>query len=161
VSALLEASGIEWQLLRQAVPMAGPSAPAAVAAAIGRLARSSPDVILIARGGGGRVELDCWDTEQVARAVATASVPVWTAIGHASDSTVADRVANRSCVTPSAAAGELIARVRDFERARHEQVVLEQYQRRVRAERERTRQAQLTAAAAVLLLILLLALIVG
>ena len=160
VSALLEASGIEWQLLRQAVPMAGPTAPAAVAAAIDRLARSSPDVILIARGGGGRVELDCWDTEQVARAVATAPVPVWTAIGHASDATVVDRVANRSCVTPSAAAAELVARVRDFERHRHEQVVLEQYQRRVSAERERARRAQVAAAVAVLVLVLVLAALV-
>ena len=57
VSTLLEASGLEWQLLRQAVPMAGPSAPAAVAAAIGRLCRSVPDVIVIARGGGSRAPL--------------------------------------------------------------------------------------------------------
>lgn len=160
VSALLEASGIEWQLLRHAVPMAGPSAPAAVAAAIDRLARSSPDVILIARGGGGRVELDCWDIEQVARAVATAPVPVWTAIGHASDATVVDRVANRSCVTPSAAAAELVELVRDFERHRHEQVVLEQHQYRVRAERDRARRAQVAAAVAVLLLVLVLATLV-
>ena len=161
VSTLLEASGIEWQLLRQAVPMAGPNAPAAVAAAITRLAQASPDVIVIARGGGGRVELDCWDTEVVSRAIATASAPVWTAIGHASDATVADQVANRSCVTPSAAAAELVARVRDFERARHEQVVLEQYQRRVRAERDRARRAQLIAVSAVVLLILVLAFILG
>jgi exodeoxyribonuclease VII large subunit len=154
VSTLLEASGLEWQLLRQAVPMAGPSAPAAVAAAIGRLCRSAPDVIVIARGGGGRVELDCWDTEVVARAIAVAPVPVWTAIGHASDATVADRVANRSCPTPSSAAADLVTRVRDFERHRHERAVFAEHRERVAAERARTRRARLVAVVAVLALVL-------
>lgn len=154
VSTLLEESGLEWQLLRQAVPMAGPSAPAAVAAAIGRLCRSSPDVIVIARGGGGRVELDCWDTEVVARAIADATVPVWTAIGHASDATVADRVANRSCPTPSSAAADLVGRVRDFERHRHERAVFAEHRTRVAAERARTRRARLVAVVAVVALVL-------
>jgi exodeoxyribonuclease VII large subunit len=158
VSTLLEASGLEWQLLRQAVPMAGPSAPAAVAAAIGRLCRSAPDVIVIARGGGGRVELDCWDTEVVARAIAEATVPVWTAIGHASDATVADRVANRSCPTPSSAAADLVGRVRDFERHRHERAVFAEHRERVAAERARTRRARLVAVVAVVALVLVVVL---
>jgi exonuclease VII large subunit len=46
-------------------------------------------------------------------------VPVWTVIGHATDSSVADLVANRSCATPSAAADALIAMVdQDTERLR-------------------------------------------
>jgi exodeoxyribonuclease VII large subunit len=154
VATLLEASGLEWQLLRQAVPMAGPSAPAAVAAAIGRLSRSSPDVILVARGGGGRTELDCWDTEEVARAIANAPVPVWTAIGHAPDATVADRVANRSCPTPSAAAADLVTRVRDFERHRHERAVFAEHRQRVAAERVRVNRARLVAALALVALVL-------
>jgi exodeoxyribonuclease VII large subunit len=160
VVTLLEASGLEWQLLRQAVPMAGPNAPAAVAAAIGRLCRSAPDVIVIARGGGGRVELDCWDTEVVARSIANATVPVWTAIGHAPDATVADRVANRSCPTPSSAAADLVGRVRDFERHRHERTVFAEHRQRVAAERARTRRARLVAALALaaLVLVVLLAL---
>jgi exodeoxyribonuclease VII large subunit len=158
VSSLLEASGLEWQLLRQAVPMAGPSAPAAVAAAIRRLCQSAPDVIVIARGGGSRVELDCWDTEVVARAIANATVPVWTAIGHAPDATVADRVANRSCPTPSSAAADLVSRVRDFERHRHERAVFAEHRRRVAAERARTRRAHLVAVVAVVALVLVIVL---
>lgn len=154
VSTLLEASGLEWQLLRQAVPMAGPNAPGAVASAIERLCRAEPDVIVIARGGGGRSELDCWDSEVVARAITNATVPVWTAIGHASDATVADRVANRSCPTPSAAAADLVTRVRDFERHRHERAVFTEHRLRVAAERAKVRRARVVAALAVVLLLL-------
>lgn len=160
VSALLEASGLEWQLLRQPVPMSGTSAPAAVAAAIERLSRAEPDVIVIARGGGGRSELDCWDSEVVARAIATATVPVWTAIGHASDATVADRVANRSCPTPSAAAADLVTRVRDFERHRHERAVFAEHRERVAVERAKVRRARVVAAFAVVVLLLVVALLV-
>jgi exodeoxyribonuclease VII large subunit len=154
ISALLEASGLEWQLLRQPAPMAGPNAPDAIAAAIGRLCRSEPDVIVLARGGGGRAELDCWDTEVVARAIAGATVPVWTAIGHAPDATVADRVANRSCPTPTSAAADLVTRVRDFERHRHERVVFAEHRQRVAHERANVRRARVVALAAVVALVL-------
>lgn len=157
ISALLEASGLEWQLLRRAAPMAGPNAPDAVAAAISLLCRSAPDVILIARGGGGRAELDCWDTEVVARAIANATVAVWTAIGHAPDATVADRVANRSCPTPSSAAADLVTRVRDFERHRHERAVFAEHRQRVEAERAKVRRARLVAVAAFVALLVVVA----
>lgn len=160
ISVLLEAAGLEWQLLRQPAPMAGPNAPDAVAAAIGVLCRLAPDVIVIARGGGGRAELDCWHTEVVARAIAEATVPVWTAIGHAPDATIADRVANRSCPTPSAAAADLVARVRDFERHRHERVVFAEHRQRVAAERAKVRRARRVAVAALAALVALLVLVV-
>lgn len=153
VSTLLERSGLEWQLVRRSVPMAGPDAPAAVAAALTSLAAVGPDVIVIARGGGGRAELGCWDSETVARAIATAPVPVWTAIGHARDATVADRVANRSCATPSAAAADLVGRVREFERRRHERAVLATHAERLRVERARLRRAWAVAAVAVITLV--------
>jgi predicted nucleic acid-binding Zn ribbon protein len=138
---------------RRLASRGGPSAPPAVAAAIERLCRAAPDVIVIARGGDGRVELDCWDTEVVARAIASATVPVWTAIGHAPDATVADRVANRSCPTSSAAAADLVSRVRDFERHRHERSVFAEHRERAAAERARTRRARLLAVVAVIALV--------
>jgi len=59
------------------------------------------------------------DSETEARAVVRCPVPVWTAIGHATDRTVADLVAHRACATPSAAAAELISMVEaDAERRR-------------------------------------------
>ena len=67
-----------------------------------------PDLIVIARGGGARSELDWADAEPVVRAIATSPIPVWTALGHATDSTIADQVAHRSCVTPTAAATAIV-----------------------------------------------------
>jgi exodeoxyribonuclease VII large subunit len=161
ISALLDASGLEWELLRQPAPMAGPNAPDAVAAAIRLLCRLKPDVLVIARGGGGRAELDCWDTDVVARAIAEAPIPVWTAIGHAPDATVADRVANRSCPTPSAAAADLVTRVRDFERRRRERVVFTEHRQRVAVERAKVRRARLVAVAAIVALVLVVMLVVA
>lgn len=90
-------------------PMSGPSAASSVAARLASLVRGPvcPDVIVIARGGGSRSDMDWADAENLARAIATCPVPVWTALGHATDETVADQVANRSCASPAAAAGAL------------------------------------------------------
>ncbi|MBW3643853.1 MAG: hypothetical protein KY447_13170 [Actinobacteria bacterium] len=159
VQALLDASGLEWRLTRRSVAMAGPGAPPAVADALAQLGRVKPDVIVVARGGGGRGELACWDSETVARAIAACPVPVWTAIGHATDATVADRMANRSCATPSAAAAALVERVRDFERRRHERVVLRAHGERVAAIEAGARRARIVAALAVMALVVLLVLL--
>ena len=155
IDAVLDGSGLEWRVLRRSVPMAGPTAPAAVAKAVSDLSRSRPDVIVVARGGGGRGELACFDAEVVARAIASCPVPVWAAIGHASDATVADRVANRSCPTPSAAAHALVERVRAFEQRRHERVVLRAHADQMRAVEERTRRARLVALVAVVAFLVL------
>lgn len=90
-------------------PMSGPSASSSVARRLESFARGEdrPDLIVIARGGGARSDMNWADTEHLARAIATSPVPVWTALGHATDQTVADRVANRSCASPAAAAGAL------------------------------------------------------
>jgi exonuclease VII large subunit len=69
-----------------------------------RLAALDADVVILARGGGTAVRLP-YDTEIVARAVATCPVPVITALGHAGDRSLADEVAWRSVATPSSAAG--------------------------------------------------------
>ncbi|MGH9232105.1 MAG: exodeoxyribonuclease VII large subunit [Acidimicrobiales bacterium] len=119
IDTLLDASEHEWHLRRRAVPMAGTGAADAVAAGIATLANWEPDVIVVARGGGPPGEMAWADTPQVASAITGCPVPVWTAIGHATDGSVADLVANRSCATPSAAADALIAMVdKDTERRR-------------------------------------------
>lgn len=161
VDAVLDGSGLEWQVLRRSVPMAGPDAPAAVAGAMAGLARQCPDVIVVARGGGARGELACFDTEVVARAIAGCGVPVWAAIGHASDDTLADRVANRSCPTPSAAAHALVERVHDFERRRNERAVLAEHRVRVAAIEARARRAWLVAVVAVAALVALVVAALG
>jgi len=71
----------------------GPGAPASVASALGVLVGTGVDVAVIVRGGGSRADLGAFDSETVARAVATCPLPVWTGIGHTGDQSVADLVA--------------------------------------------------------------------
>jgi len=89
----------------------GDTAESAIAAAITTLARRIDlDALVLIRGGGARNELAVFDAEQIARAIASSPVPVLTGLGHEVDRSVADDVAHTTLKTPTACAGELIAR---------------------------------------------------
>lgn len=161
VMQLLERSGVELRLERASAPMTGPRAADAVAAAVRSLGARGLDLVVVARGGGARSDMGWADSEVVARAIATCGVPVWTAIGHATDTTVADLVANRSVPTPSAAAAAIVERVRAWEQNRHDRVTRQAHQERVTELRRRERRAwavtALVAAAVVALVLMWLA----
>jgi exodeoxyribonuclease VII large subunit len=82
-----------------------------VAAAVVTLSRRTDlDALVVIRGGGARNELAVFDAERIARAIASSPVPVLTGLGHEVDRSVADEVAHTMLKTPTACAGELIAR---------------------------------------------------
>ena len=90
------------------VSVQGDSAPEEIEAAIKELNDSGlVDVIVVARGGGSLEDLAAFNSERVARAIAASRLPVVSAIGHETDFTIADFVADLRAPTPSAAA-ELI-----------------------------------------------------
>src|SRR5207302_709402 len=94
-------------------PVQGPGAAAAMARAVGRLGRwrrdgVGIDVLVVARGGGSDDDLAAFNDERLARAIFASPVPVVSAVGHETNLTLSDLVADLRAPTPSAAA-ELLA----------------------------------------------------
>ncbi len=111
----LTASRVGFRIRLADVRVQGADAPAQIAAAIATLSRDpAVELIVVVRGGGARTDLAAFDSELVARAIVTASVPVITGVGHETDTSVADAVAHTALKTPTAVAGLLVDLVRNF-----------------------------------------------
>ena len=135
IGVVTSVSGAVWhdvqQVLGRRWPLAtlvlsacltqGDGAASSIAAALAALGRlegdEAPDVVIVARGGGSPEDLWAYNEEPVARAIFASPIPVISAVGHETDFTIADFVADVRAPTPSAAA-ELVAPDRAEEAAR-------------------------------------------
>lgn len=97
-----------WPLLSvlvYPVLVQGDQAAGQIVEALGRAnARSTEDVLILARGGGSTEDLWCFNEEMVARAIRASRIPVVTGIGHEIDFTIADFASDLRAATPTAAA---------------------------------------------------------
>ena len=111
-------------LLLAAAPVQGERAPDGIVAALEALQDDGrPEVIIVARGGGSVEDLWCFNDERMVRAVFACRVPVVSGVGHETDWTLIDEVADLRAPPPSAAAelcspsiADLAARLVDYQR---------------------------------------------
>jgi exodeoxyribonuclease VII large subunit len=117
------------------VPVQGLDAPQAIADAIRAFNdvpecnAKRPDLLIVGRGGGSTEDLWAFNEEVVARAVADSALPVVSAVGHESDVSIADFVADERAATPSMAAEivvpdrrDVAARIRELHGRLHDRV---------------------------------------
>jgi len=111
------------------VPVQGEGAAAKVAAAIRAFPsiEPRPELLIVARGGGSIEDLWAFNEEEVVRAAAESPIPLISAVGHETDTTLIDHAADRRAPTPTAAAemavpvrAELVAQLGELQhRAQH------------------------------------------
>jgi exodeoxyribonuclease VII large subunit len=142
-------------------PVQGPGAAAAMAQAVSRLGRWQRngvglDVLVVARGGGSDDDLAAFNDERLARAIFASRVPVVSAVGHETNLTLSDLVADLRAPTPSAAAellvpdvNGLLAEVRGLQRQAR-QTLTARFDRERRAVQEASRRLRSLGPAATL-----------
>ena len=97
----LKNADVAFEVSHVQASVQGDAAPNEVVNALWTLDQMDLDVICVVRGGGSKGDLSCFDDERIARAIATARLPVMTGIGHTGDTSIADLVAFHSAITPT------------------------------------------------------------
>lgn len=133
------------QLILYPALVQGEGAAESVARGIRALDRPGTDVIIVGRGGGSTEDLWAFNEEAVARAIFDCSVPVISAVGHETDFTIADFVADLRAPTPSAAAELAVLDLSKFlsELGRSEELLGELLRDRLAARRAESRELEL------------------
>jgi len=120
VRDVLEILGQRWPAVEVwvcPVPVQGEGAGEKIADAIRLLNRlSDVDVLVVARGGGSLEDLWAFNEECVAQAIYESLIPIVSGVGHETDYTIADMVADRRAETPSAAAMTVVRDWREEEK---------------------------------------------
>lgn len=154
VFEVLERSPAPVEVVEAQAAMSGPGAPGDVARALALMAGAAVDVVLIARGGGAKSDLAMWESRAVALAITSCPVPVWTALGHATDHSLADGLANMCHPTPSAAAAAIVAGAEAALRTAAEEDQRRRHAQELTASRARARRAVLVAVVVVVVAVL-------
>ena len=103
-----------FHLVVRNVNVQGKTSADEICEAIDELESFGADVIIIARGGGSLEDLWAFNTEKVAQKVFECSIPVISAVGHETDHTICDDVADLRAATPSVAAASAIMNKNDY-----------------------------------------------
>ncbi|MCI5741385.1 MAG: exodeoxyribonuclease VII large subunit [Lachnospiraceae bacterium] len=128
------------QLILYPALVQGEGAVASIVQGIQAMESLQPDVLIVGRGGGPIEDLWAFNEEAVARAIFECSIPVISAVGHETDTTIADFVADLRAPTPSAAAELAVFDIQSFyEKLAHEKM---QMNRRMEARLERAKQKE-------------------
>ena len=134
------------QIILYPAQVQGEGAAESIVRGIRALEKKKVDVMIVGRGGGSIEDLWAFNEEPVARAIFECSIPVISAVGHETDTTIADFVADLRAPTPSAAAElavydhrEARERIRTYQEAMLRQVTLKISEKRSALEHLRMR----------------------
>lgn len=109
--------GYNFQVQLYSATMQGSEAPRTIISALHAIhdAPQPYDLVVIIRGGGAKIDMDCFDDYDLASHIAQFPLPIITGIGHERDESVADLVAHTKLKTPTAVSAFLISGVASFE----------------------------------------------
>lgn len=123
----------------------GEGAAATIVRGIEVLDKMDMDVIIVGRGGGSIEDLWAFNEEEVARAIFNCNTPVISAVGHETDITIADFVADLRAPTPSAAAELAVCDIREIfaQVDEYKQLLLQLMDQKIKRQRIRLEQIKL------------------